>query len=199
MISTCSITSADKRSEVEIHAVRISGSGSNILMKRDDSFHQHRPAKHRDIRLMMWRRSCPFFVMNADFADAIFPLNPQVVIGVCAIAGIAGAKIYHVLESPSALMAAPFSLIFTGGGFAWFGASLRTVGAYLHSRGGYQIPVLTFLDACSPAATAGYAVGRWLSSIRRWRLRTATSLPWDEFSPPAWFPARCCTKYGLSA
>src|SRR4051794_37050742 len=72
--------------------------------------------------LMMWVAFViAFFVLDADFRRRNLAADPQIVIGVCAIAGIAGAKIYHVLESPRELMAAPLGLLFDRSGFAWFG------------------------------------------------------------------------------
>jgi phosphatidylglycerol:prolipoprotein diacylglycerol transferase len=152
--------------------------------------------------LMMWAAFVvAFFVMNADFRRRNLPVDPQIVIGVCAIAGIAGAKIYHVLESPSELMAAPFSMIFSRSGFAWFGGFIAGLLALIYFARRYRIPLLTFLDACSPAAAAGYAVGRigcLLSGDGDYG--QPTSLPWGmSFPPPALVPSTdVCTKYGLS-
>src|SRR6266481_8007962 len=153
--------------------------------------------------LMMWAAFVvAFFVMNADFRRRNLPVDPQIVIGVCAVAGVAGAKLYHVLESPSELMAAPFSLIFSRSGFAWFGGFIAGLLALIYFARRYQIPVLTFLDACAPAAAAGYAVGRigcLLSGDGDYG--QPTSLPWGmSFPPPALVPSTdVCPKYGMPA
>src|SRR5258708_25079855 len=43
------------------------------------------------------------------------------IIGVAGIAGLVGARLYHVLESPSELFADPWNLLFSRFGFACFG------------------------------------------------------------------------------
>jgi phosphatidylglycerol---prolipoprotein diacylglyceryl transferase len=153
--------------------------------------------------LMMWAAFVvAFFVLDVDFRRRNFIADPQMVIGVSAVAGVAGAKLYHVLESPSELMAAPFSTIFSRSGFAWFGGFIAGLLALIYFARRYRIPVLTFLDACAPAAAAGYAVGRigcLLSGDGDYG--QPTSLPWGmSFPPPALVPSTdVCPKYGMPA
>jgi len=81
------------------------------------------------------------------------------VIGIAGISGLVGARIYHVLESPRDLMADP-SLLISRFGFAWFGGFIGGfIALYVLARH-YRIPVLEFMDLCSPAAATGYAIGR---------------------------------------
>src|SRR5262249_61812052 len=47
-----------------------------------------------------------------------------VIIGIAGIAGIVGARLYHVLESPSELFADPAGQLVSRFGFAWFGGLL---------------------------------------------------------------------------
>ena len=81
------------------------------------------------------------------------------VIGVAGISGLVGARLYHVLESPRDLMADP-SLLYSRFGFAWFGGFIGGFIALFFLARHYRIPVLEFMDLCSPAATVGYAIGR---------------------------------------
>jgi phosphatidylglycerol---prolipoprotein diacylglyceryl transferase len=81
------------------------------------------------------------------------------IIGVAGLAGLAGARLYHVLESPRELIADP-SLLISRFGFAWFGGFLGGFVALVILAGRFRIPVLEFLDTCSPAAAVGYAIGR---------------------------------------
>ena len=46
------------------------------------------------------------------------------IIGVAGFAGLLGARLYHVLESPTELFADPWPLLFSRYGFAWFGGFL---------------------------------------------------------------------------
>ena len=78
---------------------------------------------------------------------------------IIGIAGLAGARLYHVLESPRDLMADP-SMLYSRFGFAWFGGFIGGFIALFFLAGHYRIPVLEFMDVCSPAAAVGYAIGR---------------------------------------
>src|SRR5260370_23786326 len=49
------------------------------------------------------------------------------IIGIAGLAGLIGARLYHVLESPRELIADP-SLLISRFGFAWFGGFLGGVG-----------------------------------------------------------------------
>jgi len=81
------------------------------------------------------------------------------IIGIAGLAGLVGARLYHVLESPRELMADP-SLLISRYGFAWFGGFLGGFVALLILARRFRIPVLEFMDMCSPAAAVGYAIGR---------------------------------------
>src|SRR5437870_9328746 len=81
------------------------------------------------------------------------------IIGIAGLAGLVGARLYHVLESPRELVADP-SLLISRFGFAWFGGFLGGFVALLFLARRFGIPALEFMDLCSPAAAVGYAVGR---------------------------------------
>ena len=81
------------------------------------------------------------------------------IIGIAGFSGIVGARLYHVLESPRELMAEP-SLLISRFGFAWFGGFLGGFVALVFLAKHYRIPMLEFMDLCSPAAAVGYAIGR---------------------------------------
>ena len=81
------------------------------------------------------------------------------IIGIAGLAGLAGARLYHVLESPRELVADP-SLLISRFGFAWFGGFLGGFMALLFLARRFGIPTLEFMDLSSPAAAVGYAIGR---------------------------------------
>ena len=81
------------------------------------------------------------------------------IIGIAGINGLLGARLYHVLESPRDLMADP-SLLISRFGFAWFGGFMGGFIALFFLARHHRIPVLEFMDLCSPAAAVGYAIGR---------------------------------------
>jgi prolipoprotein diacylglyceryl transferase len=106
------------------------------------------------------------------------------IIGVAGTAGLIGARLYHVLESPSEFFADPWNLLFSRYGFAWFGGFLGGFVALVILARRSKIPLLEFLDICSPAACVGYAIGRigcLLSGDGDYGV--PTSLPWAMSFP----------------
>src|SRR2546427_11345376 len=78
------------------------------------------------------------------------------IIGIAGLSGLVGARLYHVLESPRELIADP-SVLISRFGFAWFGGFLGGFVALAILANRFRIPLLEFLDMCSPAAAVGYA------------------------------------------
>ena len=105
------------------------------------------------------------------------------IIGVAGLAGIVGARLYHVLETPRELMADP-SMLISRFGFAWFGGFLGGFVALAFLARNFKIPTLTFMDLASPAAAVGYAIGRigcLLSGDGDYGV--PTTLPWGMSFP----------------
>jgi prolipoprotein diacylglyceryl transferase len=135
------------------------------------------------------------YVLQADFdrrrgqLEAIKGYKSQkdegfLIIGVAGLAGLLGARLYHVLESPTEFFADPWPQLFSRFGFAWFGGFLGGFVALLFLARRSKIPVLEFLDICSPAACVGYAIGRigcLLSGDGDYG--KPTSLPWGMSFP----------------
>jgi phosphatidylglycerol---prolipoprotein diacylglyceryl transferase len=106
------------------------------------------------------------------------------IIGIAGFAGLVGARLYHVLESPSEFFADPWPLLFSRFGFAWFGGFLGGLIALIILARYLKIPLFEFLDICSPAAAVGYAIGRigcLLSGDGDYG--RPTSLPWGMSFP----------------
>ena len=105
-------------------------------------------------------------------------------IAIPCLAGIVGAKLYHVLETPRDLIADPLGQIFSQYGFAWLGGLIAGVAAFVWLARRSGVPLMTMLDAGSPAAAAGYGVGRigcLLSGDGDYGV--PTSLPWGMSFP----------------
>jgi phosphatidylglycerol:prolipoprotein diacylglycerol transferase len=101
-----------------------------------------------------------YFVLRDDMRRRGLPGDPMNVILTLVVAGLAGSKLYHVLEQPRELFADPIGMLFSSYGFAWFGGFLGGVIALIIMARHLRIPMLEMLDASSPAAALGYAIGR---------------------------------------
>jgi phosphatidylglycerol:prolipoprotein diacylglycerol transferase len=77
-----------------------------------------------------------------------------------AIAGIVGARVFHILENLDLFMAAPWAMIFSRSGLSIFGGLIfGTVTGLVFVRR-WSLPRRPLLDAAAPAMMLGYAVGR---------------------------------------
>ncbi len=143
-----------------------------------------------------------YFVLRADLArrgiaDPKSGEAESLVASPC-LAGFIGAKLYHLLETPSEFFADPLGLLFSPYGFAWFGGLLAGFATFafvswrLVKRScaeGKSLSFLTILDAGSPAAALGYGLGRigcFLSGDGDYGI--PTSLPWGMAFPNGLVP-----------
>jgi phosphatidylglycerol:prolipoprotein diacylglycerol transferase len=155
---------------------------------------------------------CAFFVLRADLARrnieyaagstrARHPADAETIIGVTGLAGIAGARLYHLLETPAEFFANPVPLLFSTMGFAWFGAVIGGVIALFFLARSYRMSMLLMLDVASPAAALGYGVGRigcLVSGDGDYGI--PTSLPWGMSFPNGLVPTSgACLERGWPA
>src|SRR5262245_3303601 len=135
--------------------------------------------------LMMWLAFlAAFFVWSADLKRRHINADPHLMVGLIALAGVIGAKLWHVLESPRELAADPFGMLFSREGFAWFGGFFAGTLMFVYFARKYKVPLLTLMDSAAPAAALGYAVGRigcLLSGDGDYGI--PTSLPWGMSFP----------------
>src|ERR1700751_4663844 len=96
-----------------------------------------------------------FYLLRADLRRRGIAADAELFIAIPCLAGIVGAKLYHVLESPSELFAHPWSELFSQFGFAWFGGLLAGVGAFVWLARREKTPFLTMMDAGLSAAAPG--------------------------------------------
>jgi phosphatidylglycerol---prolipoprotein diacylglyceryl transferase len=130
-----------------------------------------------------------FWVLRADLRRRGIAADAELFIAIPCLAGIVGAKLYHVLESPADFLAHPWSELFSQFGFAWFGGLLAGFAAFVWLGRREKIPLLTMLDAGSPAAAVGYGIGRigcFLSGDGDYGV--PTSLPWGMSFPNGLVP-----------
>ncbi|PYU27014.1 MAG: diacylglyceryl transferase [Acidobacteria bacterium] len=132
---------------------------------------------------------CAFFVIRADLRRRGYSAEAENIIGTTGLAGLVGARLYHLLESPSEFFAHPSPLLFSTMGFAWFGAVIGGFVALVLLARHYQMKILLMLDIASPAAAIGYGIGRIGCLISGdGDYGVPTSLPWGMSFPNGLVP-----------
>jgi len=126
------------------------------------------------------------YILQADFDRRRMKADAFFMITVAGLLGIVGAKWYHLLEPENRQLFFdhPWELLLSRYGFAWFGGFLGGFGTMLFLGWRARLPLLEFLDACSPAAAFGYGIGRigcFLSGDGDYG--KPTSLPWGMSFP----------------
>jgi phosphatidylglycerol:prolipoprotein diacylglycerol transferase len=114
-------------------------------------------------------------------------VDPEFMSNVCLIgflAGLLGARIFHLLEYPREFLADPAAMIFSRGGFTIFGGLIvgTLVAAWYTRRKSVPIPLL--LDAAAPGLMLAYAIGRigcQISGDGDWGIPVTSPAP-------AWLP-----------
>jgi phosphatidylglycerol---prolipoprotein diacylglyceryl transferase len=105
---------------------------------------------------------------------------------VTLVAGIVGARVFHILEHADGFLADPAAMIFTRSGLSIFGGLVFGTLAGLVCVKRWKLPALPVLDAAAPALMLGYALGRigcQLSGDGDW------GIPADMALKPDWLPA----------
>jgi phosphatidylglycerol:prolipoprotein diacylglycerol transferase len=102
------------------------------------------------------------------------------------IAGLAGSRIYDILENLPTYLADPKLMIFSGSGFVFFGGLIGGILASVIFARYYGIPWLRLADMSAPALLLGHAIGRegcQLAGDGDWGL--PSTLPWAIAYPNA--------------
>ena len=107
-----------------------------------------------------------YFALEAEIKRRKLQADAYNIVIFVALAGILGAKIWHVIDTPAdRLTFETFKnlgelLSWFRGGFAWFGGFIAGIATLLFLARRYRVNMLTMLDISSSAAAVGYAVGR---------------------------------------
>jgi phosphatidylglycerol:prolipoprotein diacylglycerol transferase len=112
--------------------------------------------------MLAWGLWQGYYFFRQDVKRRGLAVEPAALMIAIAIAGIVGAKLYHVIVTLLFTEHQPLALrdFFNLTGLAWNGgliAGFATLALYARAK---RIPILTLLDAASPAAALGYAFGR---------------------------------------
>lgn len=104
---------------------------------------------------------------------------------VVLLAGIAGARLFHIMENMDQFLASPWAMIFSRSGLSVFGGLIAGTLAGLVYVRRWQLQVRLILDAVAPAMMLGYSIGRvgcQVSGDGDWGIRADLALK------PEWLP-----------
>ena len=135
-----------------------------------------------------------YFALDAEIKRRKLTLDTYSIVAYVALAGILGAKLWHIMDTPADrptldLLLSWQVIAWFRGGFAWFGGFVAGIATLLLIARHNRINLLSMLDLCSSAAAIGYAVGRigcLVSGDGDYGI--PTSLPWGMAFPNGLVP-----------
>lgn len=135
--------------------------------------------------LMLWLAAVTAaFIVDRSFRRAGITADAVGMVAVAVVAGIIGAKVWHVLDTPSDFREMGWRVLWDSAGFAWFGGLSFGISALVFQGWREKIGGLRTLDLAAPAAAVGYGIGRigcFLSGDGCYGI--ATKLPWGMSFP----------------
>lgn len=147
--------------------------------------------------LMLWLTAVACaFLMDRSFRRAQISADAVGMVAVAVIAGIVGAKLWHVIDTPSEFRDLGWKVLWDSAGFAWFGGLVFGISALLIQGRMAKIGALRTLDLAAPAAALGYGIGRigcFLSGDGCYGIETKLPFPWGMSFPNGIEP----TPYGV--
>ncbi len=100
------------------------------------------------------------FVMDRSFRRASVTVDAVGVVAITVVVGIAGAKLWHVLDTPAEFRELGWRVLWDSAGFAWFGGLVFGLSALVFQGWRARLGALKTLDLAAPAAAIGYGIGR---------------------------------------
>ena len=147
--------------------------------------------------LMLWLAAvAAAFVMDRSFRRVHISADAVGMVAVAVVLGIVGAKLWHVVDTPSEFRDLGWKVLWDSAGFAWFGGLVFGITALLVQGWWAKIGPLRTLDLAAPAAAVGYGIGRigcFLSGDGCYGLETNLGFPWGMSFPNGIEP----TPYGV--
>ena len=155
--------------------------------------------------LMLWLAAVTAAVlMDRGFKRAGLKADAVSMVAFTVVAGIVGAKLWHVIDTPAEFREAGWRVLWDSAGFAWFGGLVFGISALLFQGWWARIGALRTLDLAAPSAAIGYGIGRigcFLSGDGCYGL--PTNLPWGMSFPngiePVFVPVHPTPLYELLA
>jgi phosphatidylglycerol:prolipoprotein diacylglycerol transferase len=135
--------------------------------------------------LMLWLASvAAAFLMDRNFRRWRIEADAVGMVAIAVVAGIVGAKLWHVFDSPWEFREFGWSVLWDSAGFAWFGGLVFGISALVIQGRMSKIGGLRTLDLAAPSAAIGYGLGRigcFLSGDGCYGIET--NLPWGMSFP----------------
>ncbi len=135
--------------------------------------------------LMLWLAAVTAgFIMDRNFRRWKIDADAVGMVAITVVAGIVGAKLWHVLDTPSEFRMQGWRVLWDTAGFAWFGGLVFGISALVLQGWRAKIGPIRTLDLAAPAAAIGYGIGRigcFLSGDGCYGV--ATNLPWGMSFP----------------
>jgi len=111
--------------------------------------------------LMLWCAAVAgAIVVDRGFKREKITADAVGMVAIALVAGILGAKLWHVLDSPDEFKLEGWRVLWDTAGFAWYGGLIAGILALVLQGLYAKIGALRTLDLCAPAAAIGYGVGR---------------------------------------
>ncbi len=155
--------------------------------------------------LMLWLAAVTAaVVVDRNFKRSGIEADAIGMVAIAVVAGILGAKAWHILDTPSEFRLDGWRVLYDTAGFAWYGGLVFGIGALVIQGWRAKIGGLRMLDLAAPAAAIGYGIGRigcFLSGDGCYGI--PTSLPWGMAFPhgidPVFVPVHPTPLYEMAA
>lgn len=135
--------------------------------------------------LMLWLAAvAAALIVDRGFRRAHIEADAVGIVAITVVAGIVGAKLWHVLDTPADFQELGWRVLYDSAGFAWYGGLVFGISALVFQGWRAKIGPLRTLDLAAPAAAIGYGIGRigcFLSGDGCYGI--PTSLPWGMSFP----------------
>ena len=153
--------------------------------------------------LMLWLAAVAAgLIMDRSFRRAGVSADAVGMVAITVVAGVLGAKLWHVLDTPAEFREQGWRVLWDTGGFAWFGGLVAGIAALVIQGVIAKIGAVRTLDLAAPAAAFGYGIGRigcFLSGDGCYGI--PTKLPWGMAFPkgiePVYVPVHPTPLYEL--
>lgn len=111
--------------------------------------------------LMLWLAAVAGAILvDRGFRRAHITADAVGIVAIAVVAGIVGAKVWHVLDTPQEFREIGWRVLWDPAGFAWYGGVVFGISALVVQGWRAKIGGLRMLDLAAPAAAVGYGVGR---------------------------------------